>query len=99
MAGLIESSVEQAVLEWLESLGWYALHGSIIAPDDQLFGKFSLCHGLLRQSPVQAESRADLRHKLSVKAGDVVFATIQKFFPGEKGDQHPALSERHKCNE
>lgn len=49
--------------------------------DDQLFGTFSRCRDLLRQPPVQAESRADLRDKLSVEAGGVVFTTIQKFFP------------------
>ena len=42
----------------------------------------------------RAESRADLRTKLSVNAGGVVFTTIQKFFPEEKGDTHPTLSER-----
>ena len=62
--------------------------------DDQLFGTFSRCHELLRQPPVQAESRADLRSKLSVNAGGVVFTTIQKFFPEEMGDTHPTLSER-----
>ncbi|MCY3759923.1 MAG: type I restriction endonuclease subunit R, partial [Gemmatimonadetes bacterium] len=62
--------------------------------DDQLFGTFSRCQDLLRQPPVQAESRADLRDKLSVNAGGVVFTTIQKFFPEEKGDTHPTLSER-----
>ena len=62
--------------------------------DDQLFGTFSRCQELLRQPPVQAESRADLRDKLSVNAGGVVFTTIQKFFPEEKGDTHPTLSER-----
>ena len=70
--------------------------------DDQLFGTFSRCQDLLRQPPTQAESRADLRNKLSVNAGGVVFTTIQKFFPEEKGDTHPtpsagsgqALSER-----
>ena len=62
--------------------------------DDQLFGTFSRCQDLLRQPPVQAESRADLRHKLSVNAGGVVFTTIQKFFPEEMGDTHPTLSER-----
>jgi type I restriction enzyme, R subunit len=62
--------------------------------DDQLFGTFSRCHDLLRQPPVQAESRADLREKLQVEAGGVVFTTIQKFFPEEKGDRHPALSNR-----
>ncbi|MBZ0159150.1 MAG: type I restriction endonuclease subunit R [bacterium] len=49
--------------------------------DDQLFGTFSRCRDLLRQPPVQAESRADLRDKLSVEAGGVVFTTIQKFMP------------------
>jgi len=62
--------------------------------DDQLFGTFSRCQDLLRQPPVQAESRADLREKLRVKAGGVVFTTIHKFFPEEKGDRHPVLSER-----
>ena len=62
--------------------------------DDQLFGTFSRCRDLLRQPPAQAETRADLRKKLSVESGGVVFTTIQKFFPEEKGDAHPCLSER-----
>ena len=62
--------------------------------DDQLFGTFSRCRDLLRQDPAQAESRADLRSKLSVNVGGVVFTTIQKFFPEEKGDSHPVLSDR-----
>ena len=62
--------------------------------DDQLFGTFSRCQELLRQPPVQAESRAHLRELLSVASGGVVFTTIQKFFPEEKGDRHPMLSER-----
>jgi type I restriction enzyme R subunit len=62
--------------------------------DDQLFGTFARCQDLLRQPPVQADSRADLREKLRVDAGGVVFTTIQKFFPEEKGDRHPVLSER-----
>ena len=62
--------------------------------DDQLFTTFSRCQDLLRQPPVQAESRADLREKLSVAAGGVVFTTIQKFFPEERGDTYPTLSER-----
>ena len=33
-------------------------------------------------------------HRLSVAAGGVVFTTIQKFFPEEKGDSYPALSQR-----
>ena len=62
--------------------------------DEQLFGTFSRCRDLLRQPPAQAESRADLRHRLSVAAGGVVFTTIQKFFPEEKGDSYPELSQR-----
>ena len=62
--------------------------------DDQLFGTFARCQDLLRQPPVQAESRADLRAKLAVESGGVVFTTIQKFFPEEKGDRHPMLSDR-----
>ena len=62
--------------------------------DDQLFGTFSRCQDLLRQTPVQARDRADLRAKLAVEQGGVVFTTIQKFFPEEKGDRHPKLSPR-----
>jgi type I restriction enzyme R subunit len=62
--------------------------------DDQLFGTFSRCRDLLRQPPVQADSRAHLRDLLSVEVGGVVFTTIHKFFPEEKGDRHPTLSER-----
>ena len=62
--------------------------------DDQLFGTFARCRDLLRQDPVQATDRTDLRAKLSVASGGIVFTTIQKFFPEEKGDRHPVLSER-----
>ena len=62
--------------------------------DDQLFATFARCRDLLRQPPVQAKSRADLRELLSVAAGGVVFTTIHKFFPEEKGDRHPTLSDR-----
>ncbi|MFL6621282.1 MAG: type I restriction endonuclease subunit R [Sulfurifustis sp.] len=62
--------------------------------DDQLFGTFAACKELLRQPPVQAADRTDLREKLKVASGGVVFTTIQKFFPEEKGDRHPVLSER-----
>ena len=62
--------------------------------DDQLFRTFARCQDLLRQPPSQAESRADLRERLSVQSGGVVFTTIQKFFPEERGDRHPLLSDR-----
>ena len=62
--------------------------------DDQLFGTFSRCQDLLRQPPMQAESRAHLRELLSVAAGGVVFTTLHKFFPESQGDRHPTLSDR-----
>ncbi|GAO76124.1 type I site-specific deoxyribonuclease HsdR family [Meiothermus ruber H328] len=62
--------------------------------DDQLYSTFARCQELLRQPPVQAESRAHLRELLSAQSGGVVFTTIQKFMPEEKGDRHPRLSER-----
>jgi type I restriction enzyme R subunit len=61
--------------------------------DDQLFGTFSRCHELLRQNPEQAVDREDLRARLSVSSGHVVFTTIQKFMPAENA-QDAALSKR-----
>jgi len=61
--------------------------------DDQLFGTFARCRDLLRQDPVQATDREDLRQKLAVGSGGVVFTTIQKFLP-ETGERHPVLSTR-----
>lgn len=62
--------------------------------DDQLFGTFSRCHELLRQRPVQAEDRDDLQKKPQVASGGIVFTTVQKFFPEQKGLVYPTLSER-----
>ncbi len=62
--------------------------------DDQLFGTFSRCHELLRQRPVQAEDRDDLKRKLQVASGGIVFTTVQKFFPEQKGAVYPMLSDR-----
>ena len=58
--------------------------------DDQLFGTFAGCHDLLRQTPVQADSRDDLRTKLRVASGGIVFTTIQKFLPDERGEHASA---------
>lgn len=49
--------------------------------DDQLFDTFSQSQDILRQTPVQAENRDDLKKKLSVTSGGIVFTTIQKFLP------------------
>jgi len=63
--------------------------------DGQLFGVFSLAQDLLREQPVQAETRGDLRFKLGNRpSGGIVFATIQKFAPGEDEDTFPMLSDR-----
>jgi type I restriction enzyme R subunit len=62
--------------------------------DDQLFGTFSHCHEILRQKPVQAADREDLKKLLAVGSGGIVFTTIQKFFPEKKGGKYPALSDR-----
>jgi type I restriction enzyme, R subunit len=61
--------------------------------DDQLFGTFSACQDLLRQTPTQAQDREDLRSLLKVASGGVVFTTIQKFMP-PKGETYPLLSDR-----
>jgi type I restriction enzyme R subunit len=62
--------------------------------DDQLFGTFGRCQDILRQKPVQANSRRELRELLSVSSGGIVFTTIQKFFPEEDREKHPLLSDR-----
>ena len=63
--------------------------------DGQLFGVFSLAQDLLREQPVQAATRQDLRAKLANRpSGGIVFATIQKFMPGEDEDAFPMLSDR-----
>ena len=63
--------------------------------DGQLFGVFSLAQDLLREQPVQVSTRQDLRAKLANRpSGGIVFATIQKFMPGEDEDIFPRLSER-----
>lgn len=64
--------------------------------DGQLFGVFSLAQDLLREQPVQVTTRQDLRAKLANRpSGGIVFATIQKFMPGEDEDMFPVLSDRH----
>lgn len=62
--------------------------------DDQLFGTFSKCADLLRQIPTQASDRADLKAKLQVASGGVIFTTIQKFTPDDRGSEYEMLSDR-----
>jgi len=62
--------------------------------DDQLFGTFSGCKDLIRQTPKQANSREELQELLAVPSGGVIFTTIQKFSP-EKGEDYPVLTDRN----
>ncbi len=61
--------------------------------DDQLFDCFAASKQLLRQTPVQAENREDLKKLLKVASGGIVFTTIQKFRPDE-GNIYEELSNR-----
>lgn len=62
--------------------------------DQQLFETFSNCQSLLRQTPVQAANRDELKKLLAVASGGIVFTTIQKFLPDEKGAAYPLLTDR-----
>ena len=57
--------------------------------DQQLFATFSMCRDLIRQTPVQADSREDLQKLLARASGGVIFTTLQKF-----GEIPHALTER-----
>lgn len=62
--------------------------------DQQLFDTFAGAKDLLRQDPVQADSRADLRKLLATNGGGVIFTTIQKFSLVEGETEYTALSDR-----
>lgn len=62
--------------------------------DDQLFDTFAASRQLLRQEPMQAEDRDDLREKLKVASGGIIFTTLQKFGPSEGEALFPLLSNR-----
>ncbi|KAA0088116.1 type I restriction endonuclease subunit R [Paraburkholderia sp. T12-10] len=63
--------------------------------DNQLFGVFAGASELLRETPVQADKRSELRRLLDNRpSGGIIFTTIQKFTPGEDEDSFPVLSER-----
>jgi type I restriction enzyme R subunit len=57
--------------------------------DDQLFDTFAMGRALLRQDPIQAESRDHLKDLLDRASGGVVFTTIHKFT-----EANGAISER-----
>ena len=62
--------------------------------DGQLFATFAGGKAILRQTPQQATDRNSLRDLLRRASGGVVFTTIQKFFPYDRGNEHPLLSDR-----
>jgi type I restriction enzyme R subunit len=63
--------------------------------DNQLFGVFAGSAELLRETPVQADTRPRLRELLGNRpSGGIIFTTIQKFTPGEDEDTFPVLSDR-----
>jgi type I restriction enzyme R subunit len=62
--------------------------------DDQLFGTFSMCKDLLRQTPQQAEDREHLRQLLDRPSGGVIFTTLQKFSPDAGTTDYAVLTDR-----
>src|SRR5208282_3302003 len=62
--------------------------------DDQLFGTFSMCKDLLRQTPQQAGDREELRKLLDRPSGGVIFTTLQKFSPEQGTTDYPVLTDR-----
>lgn len=63
--------------------------------DNQLFGVFAGAKELLRETPVQADTRPELRRLLANRpSGGIIFTTIQKFTPGADEDTFPVLSDR-----
>ena len=62
--------------------------------DDQLFGETFAPARILPETPQQAETRSDLRDRLRRASGGIVFTTLQKFAPGEDGDESPVLTDR-----
>ncbi len=63
--------------------------------DNQLFGVFAAASEMLRETPMQAETRPELRRLLANRpSGGIIFTTIQKFTPGADEDSFPVLSDR-----
>lgn len=62
--------------------------------DDQLYATFSMCSDLIRQTPIQIESREDLTERLDRASGGVIFTTMQKFSPPSGKSDYPAISDR-----
>lgn len=64
--------------------------------DGQLYQTFSAAQDLLKQKPIQADSRDDLRDQISRRSsGGIFFTTVQKFGTLDDENRHPVLSDRH----
>lgn len=64
--------------------------------DGQLFNTFGMAAETLKQTPVQAGDRDELRDILaSRQSGGIIFTTIQKFALLTDETSHPVLSQRH----
>ncbi|RLB69168.1 MAG: DEAD/DEAH box helicase [Deltaproteobacteria bacterium] len=63
--------------------------------DGQLYNTFANARELLKQTPVQAGSRDELRELLAARqAGGIIFTTVQKFSLLNGEESHPRLSQR-----
>lgn len=64
--------------------------------DGQLYNTFKMAADTLKQMPVQASDRDDLREILAARqAGGIIFTTVQKFALLNDETSHPVLSTRH----
>jgi type I restriction enzyme R subunit len=64
--------------------------------DGQLFATFGNAQELLKQKPVQANDRDELRQLLAEReTGGIIFTTVQKFSPLDEEENHPILNGRH----
>ncbi|QQV11057.1 type I restriction endonuclease subunit R [Acinetobacter johnsonii] len=64
--------------------------------DGQLFETFSNAQDLLKQTPIQANNRDELRKFLAEReSGGIIFTTVQKFALLDGESEHPMLNGRH----
>ncbi|WP_430110845.1 type I restriction endonuclease subunit R [Paenibacillus sp. B1-33] len=64
--------------------------------DGQLYSTFCNAHELLKQTPVQANTREELRQLLAEReSGGIIFTTVQKFALLGSETEHPLLNGRH----
>jgi type I restriction enzyme R subunit len=64
--------------------------------DGQLYNTFGMAADTLKQTPVQAGDRDDLREILAARqSGGIIFTTVQKFSLLGDETAHPVLSTRH----